>query len=272
MARPNGRWLIHVLLLVGSAIAVLPVLLAVQASFKTLYDFYDRPLGLPSKWAWENYASVWQQARIPEVAWNSVVVCAISVPLILLISSLAAFGLARYRFRGNTAVYLYFLAGLIIPVQLSILPTVLLLKTLRIVNTYPGLILPYVGLGVPFSVFILTGFLRTLPRDLEEAARIDGAGEHTIYWRIMLPLSAPALATVAILNFVGIWNDFFFPLVVAPALPTLQVGVNNLRGYYSTQWGLIFAGVTLSVLPLLVGYVLLTKQFIRGIAAGAVRG
>jgi raffinose/stachyose/melibiose transport system permease protein len=199
-------------------------------------------------------------------------VCAISVPLILLISSLAAFGLARYRFRGNTAVYLYFLAGLIIPVQLSILPTVLLLKTLRIVNTYPGLILPYVGLGVPFSVFILTGFLRTLPRDLEEAARIDGAGEHTIYWRIMLPLSAPALATVAILNFVGIWNDFFFPLVVAPALPTLQVGVNNLRGYYSTQWGLIFAGVTLSVLPLLVGYVLLTKQFIRGIAAGAVRG
>jgi raffinose/stachyose/melibiose transport system permease protein len=271
-ARPSERWATHALLILGSVAAIFPVLLAVQASFKTLYDFYDRPLGLPSRWAWENYVSVWQKAHIPEVAWNSVVVCAISVPAILLVASMAANGLARYRFRGNTAIYLYFLAGLIIPIQLSILPTVLMLKTLGIVNTYAGLILPYIALGMPFSIFVLTGFLRTLPRDLEEAARIDGASEFLIYWRIVLPLCAPALATVAILNFVAIWNDFFFPLVAAPAVPTLQVGVNNLRGYYSTEWGFIFAGVTLSALPLVAAYVLLTKQFIRGIAAGAVRG
>jgi raffinose/stachyose/melibiose transport system permease protein len=253
-------------------VAILPVLLTVQASFKTLYDFYDRPLELPSTWAWENYVSVWQQARIPEVARNSVLICAVAVPLILVLSSTAGYGLARYRFAGNTAVYLIFLAGLIIPIQLSILPTVLLLKTLRIINTFAGLILPYVAMGLPFSIFILTGFLRTLPRELEEAARIDGAGEMRIFWSVVLPLSGPALATVAILNFVGIWNDFFFPLVAAPSIPTLQVGVNNLRGYYSTQWGFIFAGVTLSAVPLLTAYVLLTKQFIRGITAGAVRG
>jgi raffinose/stachyose/melibiose transport system permease protein len=275
LASPSRRRLgdgfCHLFLIIGAAVALLLVLLAVQASFKTLYDFYDRPLGLPAAWAWQTYVEVWRQAHIPEYAWNSIVVSGVAVPLVVGCTCLAAYGLARYRFTGNAWVFYYFLAGLLIPIQLTILPTVLLLKTLAIGNTHAGLIFPYVVFSMPFAVFLLTGFLRALPKDLEEAARIDGAGEFRIFWTIMLPLARPALATVAILNFVGIWKDLFFPLVTAPDVPTLQVGVTNLRGYYSTQWGYIFAGVVLSSLPVIQAYVLLTKQFIRGLSAGAIK-
>ena len=262
----------HAILIASCVFAVLPVLLAVQASFKTLYDFYDRPLGLPTTFAWQNYVEVWGQAHIPEYALNSIIVAGFAVPLQIMLSSLTAYGLARYRFPGNTWVFYYVMAGLMVPIQLTIIPLIVMLKTLGILNSYVGLIVPYAAFGMPFSVFLLTGFLRTLPKELEEAARIDGAGEFRIFWSVMLPLTRPAMATVGILHFVGIWNDLFFPLVSAPSVPLLQVGVAGLQGTYSTQWGYVFAGVCLSALPLVTAYVLLTKQFIRGLSAGAIKG
>jgi raffinose/stachyose/melibiose transport system permease protein len=266
------RGLTHLFLILAVVFALLPVLLTVQASFKTLYDFYDNALGFPATWEWRNYVNVWREARIPEYTRNSVVVTGVSVPLILALSCLAGYGLTRYRFAGSKWIYIYFIAGLLVPIQLTILPTVFQLKTLHLVNTRAGLILSSVALGLPFSVFLMAGFMRTLPRELAEAAQLDGAGEFRAFWDVMLPLTRPALATVAILNGVGIWNDFFLPLILAPDVPTLQVGVNNLRGYYSTEWGYIFAGVTLSALPVIVAYWLLTKQFIRGLSAGALKG
>jgi raffinose/stachyose/melibiose transport system permease protein len=262
----------HAILTLSSAFALLPVLLAVQASFKTLYDFYDRPLGLPAVWAWQNYVEVWNQAHIADYALNSAIVSGLAVPLQVACSSLLAYGLARYRFAGNNWTFYFVMAGLLVPIQLTILPIVLMLKTLTIGNSYLGLIVPYVAFGMPFSVFLMAGFLRALPKELEDAGRIDGASELRIFWSIMLPLTRPAMATIAILHFVGIWNDLFFPLVAAPDVPLLQVGVTNLRGYYSTQWGFIFAGVVLSALPLVIAYVLLTKQFIRGLSAAAIKG
>jgi raffinose/stachyose/melibiose transport system permease protein len=262
----------HLFLAAAVAFALMPVLLAFQASFKTLFDFYDRPLGLPSTWEWRNYVEVWREARIPEYARNSAIVVGVSVPFILLLSCLAGYGLARYQFAASRFVYLFFLTGLLIPVQLTILPTVFQLKTLRLSDTHAGLVVSYVALGLPFAVFLMAGFLRTLPRELSEAAQLDGAGEFRAFWDIVLPLARPALATVAILNFVNIWNEFFLALIIAPSVPTLQVGVNNLRGYYSTEWGFIFAGVSLASLPVLLAYVLLTKQFVRGLAAGALKG
>ena len=270
--RRLGSVLTHSILIASCAFALIPVISAVLASFKTLYDFYDNPLGLPSSWAWQNYVQVWNQAHIPEYALNSAIVAGGAVPAQALCSCMVAYGLARFRFAGNQLVFWYVLAGLLVPIQLTILPIVLLLKTIGILNTHLGLIVPYAAFGMPFSIFLLTGFMRALPRELEEAARIDGAGELRIFWSIMLPLTRPALATVAILHFVGIWNDLFFPLVSAPDVPLLQVGVQNLRGVYSTQWGYIFAGVGLSALPLITLYVLLTKQFIRGLSAGAIKG
>lgn len=266
------RLLTHIFLIVAVIFSLLPVVLTILASFKNLLDFYQNPLGLPKAWEWRNYFDVWEQARIPEYARNSLIVTGISVPLVLALSSLAAYGLTRFEFAAGKWIYLFFLAGLLIPVQLTVLPTVFQLKTLHINDTHAGLIVTYVALGLPFSVFLMTGFMRTLPRELVEAAHLDGAGEFRGFWDILMPLARPALATVAILNGVSIWNEFFLALILAPDVPTLQVGVNNLRGYYSTDWGNIFAGVTLSALPVLVAYWLLTKQFIRGLSAGALKG
>ncbi len=260
------------ILILFSLFAILPGIFTIFASFKSLFDFYNNPLTLPSKWVWQNYTAVWHDAGIPRAALNSFTVVALSVPFSLAFSCLAAYGLARYSFRGNSAIYYLFLGGLVIPAQLTILPVVLLDKNLGLINTYGGLIFPYIGGNMPFAVFLLTGFLRTLPSELRDAALIDGANEFQVFYRVMVPLLRPALATVAILNAVGIWNDFFFPLVVSPKIPMLQVGVYNLLGVYSTEWGHIFAGVVISAVPLVVAYLLLTKQFIAGLSAGAVKG
>lgn len=264
--------IIHLALILAVVFALLPVVLAFLASFKSLFDFYDNPLGLPAKWEWHNYTSVWREAHIADYARNSVIVTFISVPLIVILSCLAGYGLTRYQFRFSRTIYLYFLAGLLIPIQLTILPSLLQMKALHLVNTHAGLITLYTALGLPFSVFLMAGFMNTMPGELAEAARLDGAGELRAFWDVVVPLTKPALATVAILNGVSIWNEFFLALILSPGTPTLQVGINNLRGYYSTEWGYIFAGVMVAALPVILAYILLTKQFIRGLTAGALKG
>jgi raffinose/stachyose/melibiose transport system permease protein len=251
---------------------VLPGIFTIFASFKSLFDFYNNPLGFPAKWLWENYVAVWNDAGIPEAALNTITIVVVTVPLCVAFSSCAAYGLARFEFKGNATIYYLFLGGLVIPAQLTILPLVLLDKNLGLINTFAGLILPYIGIHMPFDVFLLTGFLRTLPSELRDAARIDGANEFQVFFHIIVPLLRPALATVVILNSVSIWNDFFFPMIVSPKLPVLQVGVFNLLGVYSTEWGHIFAGVVIAAIPLVTAYLLLTKQFIAGLSAGAVKG
>jgi raffinose/stachyose/melibiose transport system permease protein len=282
IARPTarrlrlGRWILrgftHLFLIVAVMFALLPVVLMVQASFKSLKDFYTNALGFPSVWKWQNYTDVWRDAHIPEYARNSIIITGVSVPAILFLACLAGYGLTRYQYAAAKWLFIYFLCGLLIPVQLTILPIAFQLKTLKLENSHAGLITISVALGLPFSVFLMAGFMRTLPRELAEAAHLDGAGEFRAFWDVILPLTKPALATVAILTGVGIWNEFQVPLILTPDVPTLQVGVNNLRGFYSTNWGAIFAGVTLAALPVLVAYWLLTKQFIRGLSAGAVKG
>ncbi len=262
----------HAFLLVFTGFALLPGFFTILQSFKSLFDFYDRPLGFPEKWLWTNYTNVWREAGIPQAALNSIIVTTVSVPVILILAALIAYGLARFKFPGNSVIYYLFLAGLIIPIQLTILPLVILDKKLGLINTYAGLILPYAGNHLSFPVFLLVGFIRTLPGELRDAALIDGATEYQVFSRVILPLLRPVLATVAILNLVSIWNDFFFPLVVSPKLPTLQVGVYNLIGAYATEWGYVFAGVVMAAAPLVVAYLLLTKQFIAGLSAGAVKG
>jgi raffinose/stachyose/melibiose transport system permease protein len=285
LARAGGRvsgrsrlgrlWLAllrHAFLLLFTLFALLPGIFTVLQSFKSLFDFYANPLGLPQQWLWSNYANVWRQAGIPQAALNSLIVTGASVPLILILSAGTAYGLARFRFPGSAAVYYLFLAGLIIPIQLTILPLVVLDKKLGLINTYLALILPYAGNHLSFPIFLLVGFIRTLPGELRDAALIDGATEIQVFRRVILPLLRPPMATVAILNVVSIWNDFFFPLVVSPKLPTLQVGVYNLIGQYATEWGQVFAGVVMAALPLVIAYLLLTKQFIAGLSSGAIKG
>jgi raffinose/stachyose/melibiose transport system permease protein len=186
------------------------------------------------------------------------------------VSVLAAYPLARYRLRGATFLSAYFLSGLMLPIRLGILPVFYLLGSLGLVDQHLGLILVYAASGIPFSVFVLTGFFRGLPADLEEAARIDGAGELRVFARVMLPLVRPALATVVVFQVVPLWNDFIYPLVLLRTTEkaTLPVGLTTFFGEFQVDWSTLFAGLVLATIPLVVLFLVATRQIVAGLVAG----
>lgn len=251
-----------------------PILIMLLSAFKPTSEIYTSPFGLPEAWDLRNLATIWRETRFLTYLGNSVLVTFGSLALMLTSGTLAAYALARYVFRGNEAIYLFFLAGLMVPLKLAVIPLFLELKALGLLDSRFGLMLVYAAMGLPSTVFILTGFLKALPLDLEEAARIDGASEVRILLRIMLPLARPALVIAGIHNAVPIWNDFFFPLVFIQSddAKTLPQGLTVFMGEYATDWGVLFAGLTLSALPLTLLYIVLSRQFIAGLTSGAVKG
>ncbi len=262
-------------LLAGACVVVLvPIVYMVIASFKSVPDFFTNPYGLPSRWVWENYTRAWNEAKIGITLPNSIIVTAVSVLGSTFLSAMAAYGLSRRERPLAMALYLLFIGGMLVPVQMIVLPLFILLRTLGLFGTLFALILPYIALGLPLGVLILTPIAATLPRDLSDAARIDGAREWRIFLHIILPLMRPGLAAVAILNGVWMWNEFFIPLVVAfkPQSQTMPVGIVAFIGTYSTEWGLVFASVVVATAPLILAYLLMTRQFVAGLTAGAVRG
>lgn len=271
--RIGARSLQYVIAYLFALLAIYPLLLMVASSFKTTVQIYTDPIGLPDSLSFGNYVKLWETVPFADFLRNSIVVSTVSVCLILLTSSLAAFYLARFSFRWNGLLYFFFLLGLMIPIKLGIVPLFLLMKELGLLNSLWSLILLYTGSGIPLSVFILTGFVRTLPVELEEAARIDGCNHFQVFWKILLPLVRPALGTVMIINFIQTWNDFFFPLIFIQkdALKTIPVGMLTLFGEYEADWGLLFAGLTLSALPMISVFLLASKQFMEGLTAGAVK-
>ncbi len=263
------------LVLIGNALLVLaPMLIMGLSAFKNTREIFQNPFGLPDVWRWENFARVWVEAKFALYFRNSVVVTLASVAVILALGAMAGYALGRFRFGGNDLLYLYFLSGLMLPIRLGIIPLFILMRNLHLLDTPWSLILTYAASGLPSAVFILTGFFRALPSDLDSAARIDGAGEWLIYRRIMLPLVRPALVIVAVYNLIPIWNDFFFPLVFIQSdrLKTLPLGMTAFFGQYYTDWATLFAGLTLAAVPVVALYVLLSQHFIRGLTAGAVKG
>lgn len=251
-----------------------PLLLMAMTAFKTTREIFFAPFALPQNWGLGNFAQVWRLANFRAYLGNSILVTTVSVTLIVFFAALAAYALARYRFRLNTFIYVLFLAGLMVPIRLGILPLFLLMKDLGLLDSRAALVLTYLASGMPMSVFILTSFFRTLPLELEYSARIDGCTEFQIFSRVMLPLVRPALATVIVINFVPLWNDFFFPLMFlrTDARKTLPLGMTVFFGQYETNWGVVFAGMVLASLPLLGLYLLMSRQFIKGLTAGAVKG
>lgn len=267
----NGA--IQLLLAVNAVIMVYPLFVMVTSSFKTNAEIFSSPLSLPTHFSTANLEKVWTETNFVRYLANSVGITAASVALILLFSTLAGYAIARYRFRLSSLVLMFFLSGMTVPLKLAIIPLFIQLDTLGLVDSYLGLVLVYVAMGIPSAVFIMTGFLRTLPRELEESARMDGASEFRIMWSIMLPLARPALVIVAIQNAVPIWNDFFFPLVLITSdnLKTLPQGLTVFVGEFTTDWGVLFTGLTLAALPITLLYIVLSKQFISGITQGAVK-
>jgi raffinose/stachyose/melibiose transport system permease protein len=267
--RGPGAVLSAALLWVYAAVALAPLVLMALGSLRTPRDLADKPLGLPLHPAFENYAKAWSQGGFSSYFVNSVVVTVCSVLLGTAVSVLAAYPLARYRFRGRGLLTTYFLAGLMLPIRLGIVPVFYLLNSIGLIDSRTGLICVYAASGVPFSIFVLTAFFRVLPVDLEEAARIDGAGELRIFAQIMVPMVRPALTTVALFQFIPLWNDFFFPLVlVEDDKYTLPVGLTRFVAEFESSYSELYAGLVITTIPLVVLFLLATKQIVAGLTAG----
>ncbi|WP_163099085.1 carbohydrate ABC transporter permease [Peribacillus alkalitolerans] len=268
------NWIIvHLFLIAYSLTVVYPAILVIFNSFKTTQEIFSAPYGLPKSFSFVNYINAWNEANFGVYFKNSVFVTLVSVFLVLLLASLAAYVLARFKFKGSFVIYFIFLLGLMLPIRLAIIPLYILVRDLGLLDTYTGLILVYVASGLSFSIFILYTFFKSIPEEMVEAAKIEGANSFQIYYKIMLPLVRPALSTVAIFNFMSFWNDFFFPyiLIKEESLYTVPVGITSFFGEYTTDWSLLFAGLALSIIPVVIVFFVMSKQFIEGLTAGAIK-
>lgn len=265
--------LIQVILILNTIVMLGPLIIMFFAAFKTNAEIFQSPFSIPDFTNFANIAKIWSETNFLRYLINSVIVTGSSIVLILTLGTMAAYGIARYNFRGSGFVLMFFVAGLTLPLKLAIIPLFILMRDLGILNTQLSLIIIYVAMGLPTTVFIMTGFIRTLPNELEDAARMDGASEPRIMWSIMLPLVRPALVIAGIQNVVPIWNDFFFPLIFIQkdSLKTLPQGLTTFMGEYTTDWGILFAGLMLSSAPVILIYIILSRQFINGMTAGAVK-
>lgn len=265
--------LFHVVLIAYTGVVLYPLFTMLLGSVKTMQDLIVNPYGWPAVFQWSNYSRAWTEANFAVYAKNSLWVTLAATTSILFCSSMAAYVLGRFKFKLNSWVFGFFVAGMIVSGRLSIIPLFLLMRDLKLLNSHLGLILVYTANAMPFSIFLLTTFFRQIPHELEEAAVVEGAGNWTIYWRIMLPLVRPALATVAIFEFMGIWNDFFFPLIFlrSEKLMTIPVGLSVFFGEYATDWATLFAALTISVVPVIVAFIVASRQFIAGLTAGAIK-
>ncbi|NOU93918.1 ABC transporter permease subunit [Paenibacillus sp. LMG 31456] len=256
-----------------SFISLYPIFLMIMSSFKTKKEITTSPLGLPHSFSFVNFIEVWNKVHFDEYFINSVFVSGVSVIIILIISSMAAFYLARYTFRWNGAVLFFFMLGLMLPMKLAISPLYMQLMKLNLLDSLIGLIIVYIAGHISFAVFLFFGFFGTLPKDLDQSARIDGCNDFQVYYKIVLPLMRPAMATVAITDLIHVWNDFFYPLVFIKSTEkgTIPLGMLNLFGEYDTEWNLLFSGLTLSSLPMIIAFLIASRQFIEGLTAGAVK-
>jgi raffinose/stachyose/melibiose transport system permease protein len=264
----------YVILTIWSVVVLFPIWTLLVNSFKPQKEIFKDPFGFPKHFTLDGYKAAWSTGRFDLYFTNTLIVTAISLTLILLIGSMAAYALAKWKSPVSNFLYVFFIAGLMIPIRLGTLDLVRLIKTLHLQDTYWSLIPVYVAMGMPIATFVLTAFIKELPGEMFEAAKIDGASEWQVYSRIVLPLMRPALATVAIFNMIKIWNDFWFPLVFirAEESRTVALGVSLLFGQYRTDWTRALAVLSLAAVPMLILYVLLAREFIKGLTAGAVKG
>lgn len=269
------RLVLQLVLLTYAVIVAYPMVWLLLASVKDSRELFTKPWGLPASPQWVNFGKAWQQAGIGQCFLNSVFVTAVSMFFILLFGAMAAYALSRFVFRGRAAIHSAFISGMMFPVFLGIVPLFLLLKNLGMWNNYWGLITAYVAYSLPFTIFILTGFFKTLPHELAEAGLIDGCSQFGVFRRIMLPLAKPGLITAGIFNFFGIWNEYPLALVIIAEnrLRTLPLGIANLLmvQHYETDWGALFAGLVVVMLPTLIAYLIFQRQITEGLTAGALK-
>ncbi|PDT41679.1 MULTISPECIES: carbohydrate ABC transporter permease [Sinorhizobium] len=266
---------VHVALIAYTLVALFPVFLTIANSFKSRNAIFREPLAVPTPETFSliGYETVLKQGDFIGYFQNSVVVTVVSIALVLLFGAMAAFALSEYRFRGNTLMGLYLALGIMIPIRLGTVAILQGMVAANLVNTLTALILVYTAQGLPLAVFILSEFMRTVSDDLKNAGRVDGLSEYAIFFRLVLPLVRPAMATVAVFTMIPIWNDLWFPLILAPAetTKTVTLGSQIFIGQFVTNWNAVLSALSLAIFPVLVLYVIFSRQLIRGITAGAVK-
>ena len=274
-ALPLSRAAVHLVLMLYTALCLGPVLLVVVNSVKTRASIFGAPLSLPGPATLDlvGYRTVLGQGAFLRYFGNSLIVTVGSLAAVLLFGAMAAFALSEYRFRGNRLLGLFLSLGIMVPIRLGTVAILNMMVAANLVNTHLALILIYTAQGLPIAVFILGEFMQGVSKDLKDAGRIDGLSEYTIFFRLVLPLVRPAVATVAVFTMIPIWNDLWFPLIVAPgeATRTVTLGAQAFIGQFVTNWNAVLAALTLAVLPVLMLYMLFSRQLIRGITAGAVK-
>jgi N-acetylglucosamine transport system permease protein len=267
--------LTQIILIAWAIMVIFPFVWMIYSSFKTNNQIFGSPWGLPTSLYWENFLSAWTTASIGRYFVNSIIVVGFSLALTLMLSAMTAYVLARYEFFGRQLIYYSFILGLAFPVFLAIVPLFFVVQGLGLLGTYPGLILVYVGYSLPFSVFFLTSFFRTLPSEIAESGLIDGCSHFGVFFRLMLPLATPGLLSIGIFNFLGMWNQYLLPLVLNPD-PTKFVLAQGLAALainqgYRGNWGQLFAGLTIAMMPILIVYATLQSRLQAGLTVGAIK-
>ena len=269
-----SRTFFQSILIINAFIVLLPMFFLFNSSLRKSNEFARTPFALARDPFWENYQRVWSEGEFGSYIINSLIITGGSLTLILVLALGAGFVLGRYTFKGNNIIFAFILTGMLVPAKLAILPLFIQLKWMNLLDSRLGLILVYTSAALPAAIFIMSGFFKSLPTDLDNAARIDGASEFKLLSKVLVPLVRPGMAIVAIYSAIPIWNDFFLPLVFlqSPEKKTLMQGLTVFFGQYASQWGVLFAGLCLAALPLVVLYLILSEQFIKGLTAGAVKG
>lgn len=265
---------LHTALIAWGLLAVYPLVWVLLTSLKYTRELYADPFGLPLHWKWSNYREAWVYAKMGIYFLNSTVVTLGSVVLVLLLASTAAFALARFDFRGKGLVWAYILFGFLIPHSILLVPLAIFTRRIGLYNRLDGLAVVYAAVGIPWNVFFLRAFMETIPKELEEAAIMDGAGMWAVFWRVILPLSQPALATMATFHILSAWSEYILALVLTGTTVsrTLPVGISLLEGHFTSNEPGVAAGMAITIVPVVLAFAFLQRYVVKGLTAGALKG
>nr|WP_154120751.1 carbohydrate ABC transporter permease [Paenibacillus monticola] len=270
-----GKILLQVVLILVAVTQIYPLIWLAFFSLKDNSEIFSGDvLGLPKQLLWGNYAKALSDGHILTYFFNSVLVTVVTIILVLILSAMTGYAITRMNWKLSNLTMTIILLGMMVPIHAALLPLFMVLKNLGLLNTYWALIIPYVAFGIPMAVFILGSFFRGIPRELEEAAVIDGCGIYRTFFSIILPLVRPAVSTVAIFTFLSCWNELMFAVtfINKESYQTLTVGMMSMVGTYITQWGIIGAGLMITTIPTILIYLLLNKQVQKSMIAGAIKG
>lgn len=265
--------LLTIFILLVSLVVLSPLLLALLNSFKSLSEITRDVGSLPEVWRFENYVRAWNSLDFPRALGNSVLVTVLSNAGVVLISSMAAYRIVRHPSRASRTLYKIFLSEMILPFQVVMIPLTIVLKKLGLINSIGGVVFAYLGMGVAMGVFTYCGFIKSIPRELEEAALIDGCSELKLFFHVVFPLLRPTTYTLIVINTFWFWNDFLLPLLVLSSREsrTIPIAIDSLMGQYIMQWDLALPALMMAILPALIAFLFMQKNIVAGLTAGAVK-